>query len=256
MATALATGISAAHPNLFSISVFDPQAGAINQFSDEVSPHANVTAADSNQQLMDQSDVVFIAVKPQIIRAALESITVPKNCLIVSVVAGVDLVTLQRLLETDRIVRVMPNTPSLIGMGASGFACAAGVTEEERNRIHQYLESLGVAIQVRPDQLDAVTGLSGSGPAYVFQFVQALIDGGVLAGLHRDDARKLALQTVLGATKLILETDQHPAVLIDQVTSPGGTTIHGIKALEETGFRDAVMSAVVAATHRAEELGG
>ncbi|MCL4119845.1 UNVERIFIED_CONTAM: hypothetical protein GTU68_063264 [Idotea baltica] len=148
----------------------------------------------------------------------------------------------------------MPNTPCLIGQAASGYAACEGVSDEDCQLVEQFFGSVGTVVPVAEELIDGVTGLSGSGVAYVYTFIEAMIDGGVLVGLARPAARELVLQTVLGAAALVKETGKHPAELRDQVTSPGGTTIAALKVLEETGLRDAVMSAVQAATDRAKEL--
>jgi len=149
----------------------------------------------------------------------------------------------------------MPNTPCLIGSAACGFAVGGAATDADAQLVQRMLETVGVAMQVPEKLLDAVTGLSGSGPAYVYQFIEALSDGGVRMGLPRDAATRLAAQTVLGAARMVLETGQHPGMLKDAVTSPGGTTIAGLHALEQAGLRAAVMNAVQAATERSIQLG-
>jgi pyrroline-5-carboxylate reductase len=154
-----------------------------------------------------------------------------------------------------RVIRVMPNTPALVGEAASAFTLGKSATAADGELAKKLLSAVGVAFQVKENLLDAVTGLSGSGPAYVYQFIEALSDGGVAAGLPRDIATKLAAQTVLGAAKMVLETGQHPGALKDQVTSPGGTTIEGLHALEKGKLRATVMSAVRAATEKSKKLG-
>jgi pyrroline-5-carboxylate reductase len=149
----------------------------------------------------------------------------------------------------------MPNTPALVGAGASGFTLGKNATAADGELAKTLLSSVGVALPVKESLLDAVTGLSGSGPAYVYQFIEALSDGGVAAGLPRDVATKLAAQTVLGGAKMVLETGQHPGVLKDQVTSPGGTTIEGLHELEKGKLRATVISAVRAATEKSKKLG-
>jgi pyrroline-5-carboxylate reductase len=149
----------------------------------------------------------------------------------------------------------MPNTPALVGAGASAFAPGKSATAADGELAKKLLSAVGLAIQVKEPLLDAVTGLSGSGPAYVYQFIEALSDGGVAAGLPRDVATQLAAQTVLGGAKMVLETGQHPGALKDQVTSPGGTTIEGLHELEKGKLRAAVMSAVRAATEKSKKLG-
>jgi pyrroline-5-carboxylate reductase len=152
-------------------------------------------------------------------------------------------------------IRVMPNTPALIGAGASAFALGKNATANDGEIARSLLSSVGLALQVKENLLDAVTGLSGSGPAYVYQFIEALSDGGVAAGLPRDIATKLAAQTVLGAARMVLETGHHPGHLKDQVTSPGGTTIEGLHELEKGHFRATVISAVRIAADKSKKLG-
>jgi pyrroline-5-carboxylate reductase len=148
----------------------------------------------------------------------------------------------------------MPNTPALVGEGASAYALGGTATEDDAKLVEKILSGVGLAVRVKESLLDAVTGLSGSGPAHVFTVIEALADGGVLMGLPRDLALKLAAQTVIGAAKMVRETGEHPAVLRDQVASPGGTTIAAIEALEDGGLRSALISAVRAATERSREL--
>jgi pyrroline-5-carboxylate reductase len=154
-----------------------------------------------------------------------------------------------------RIVRVMPNTPCLVGASAAAFSAGPSATAEDKATIQCLMQAVGTAVELPEHLLDAVTGLSGSGPAYVFVLIEALADGGVKAGLPRNVAQSLAAQTVFGAAKMVLETGQHPAALKDAVASPAGTTIAGLAALERGGFRAAAMEAVVSAADRAKELG-
>ena len=211
----------------------------------------------TNREVVEQSEVVFLAVKPQIFtEIAAELAEVPKSDkLIVSILAGVRLSSLCRQLSSQRIVRVMPNTPSLVGCGAAAFALGSGATREDSDRVDRLLRSVGVAFEVEERLLDAVTGLSGSGPAYVYAMIEALSDGGVRVGLPRKTATALAAQTVLGAAQMVLSASEHPAVLRERVTSPGGTTIAGLQVLERRGLRSALIDAVEAATRRSEELG-
>jgi pyrroline-5-carboxylate reductase len=212
---------------------------------------------DHNSELHD-SDVLFLAVKPQQMPGVLEELAghLDDSTLVVSVAAGVTLATItQALGENVRVVRVMPNTPCLVGAGASAFALGGTATTTDGELVRQMLQTVGIAVAVPEAQLDAVTGLSGSGPAYVYQIIEALSDGGVRVGLPRSVATLLAAQTVLGAAKMVLQTGEHPGTLKDAVASPGGTTIAGLHTLERAGLRGALIDAVQAATDRSRELG-
>ncbi len=255
MATALARGFVNAElifPK--DIIASDPYETARQHFAAEVG--APVTA--NNADVAAAATVLILATKPDQVAAALAEIHphFTSRHLLISIAAGVTLAKLQHALPTGaRVIRVMPNTPALIGAAASAYAAGQHATPEDAALAGKLLSAVGLALPVKESLLDAVTGLSGSGPAYVYQFIEALSDGGVAAGLPRDTATRLAAQTVLGAAKMILETGQHPAVLKDQVTSPGGTTIEGIHELEKGALRGAVMNAVRAATERSKKLG-
>jgi pyrroline-5-carboxylate reductase len=212
----------------------------------------------SNSDVLKFANVLILATKPDQVPTALAEIreNFTANHLLISIAAGVTLSKLENLLPAGaRVIRVMPNTPALVGAAASAFALGKFATAADGELAKRLLSAVGVALQVKESWLDAVTGLSGSGPAYVYQFIEALSDGGVAAGLPRDIATKLAAQTVLGAAKMVLETGQHPGALKDQVTSPGGTTIEGLHALEKGKLRATVMSAVRAATEKSKKLG-
>jgi len=211
-----------------------------------------------NNPVVEQSDVIFLAVKPQVMAEVLLELKplVTGKHLIVSVAAGVTLTQLAALLGNKvRLVRVMPNTPILVGAGAAGFCLGPKATFEDADLVQRILGTLGKAIEVPERLMDAVTGLSASGPAYVSVIIESLADGGVRAGLTREIASQLAMQTVYGTAKMLLETGLHPAMLKDMVASPGGTTIAGLHALERGGLRCALMDAVTAASQRASELG-
>ncbi len=211
-----------------------------------------------NQQVAARSDCIFLAVKPQQMAAALGGMAgrLSQQHLLVSVAAGVPLAALARLVGGGpRLVRVMPNTPCLIGQGASAYCLGPGATAADGELVGRLLAAVGRAVEVEEKLLDAVTGLSGSGPAFVYLMIEALSDGGVRMGLPRDIALTLAAQTVRGAAELVIASGDHPAVLKDQVASPGGTTLAGLYALETAGVRGALMAAVEAATLRSIELG-
>ena len=208
-----------------------------------------------SRTLVGACQVVVLAVKPGMVPAVGKEIAVglaPKH-LVISIAAGVSLAALQEALGTDRLVRVMPNTPARVGAGASAYCTGAGATDEDAALVEEMLGAVGICVRVEEKHMDAVTGLSGSGPAYVYLVIEALSDGGVRMGLPRDVATRLAAQTVLGAAKMVLETGQHPGQLKDQVATPGGTTIEGLHALEGAGVRRAFMDAVVAATEKAKK---
>lgn len=204
-------------------------------------------------------DVVLLCTKPQDARSALKALSEAngaKPMLVISVAAGVSLSALEgEVSECVRVVRAMPNTPALVGKGAAGFCLGSRATAEDADTTSCLLEAVGMAVQVPEYLMDAVTGLSGSGPAYVYLLIEALADGGLKQGLARADAIRLAAQTVYGAASMVIETGQHPALLKDMVTSPGGTTIAGLAALEKHGFRAALIDAVAAASQKAAELG-
>jgi pyrroline-5-carboxylate reductase len=217
-----------------------------------------IKVSADNRVLCDFADIVVLAVKPQIVDPVAREIAekLGDAKLLVSVAAGVPLSRLEGNLQpAARVARVMPNIPCVAGAGASAYAGGTHATAADLERVGAILNSFGIGLAVEEKYLDAVTGLSGSGPAYVFVFIEALADGGVQAGLSRDVALKLALQTVYGAARMGIESNKHLAELRDEVTSPGGTTIAGLYALERKGFRGAVMDAVVDATRRSQELG-
>lgn len=218
-----------------------------------------IAVTADNRQVCRQSDIVVLAVKPQVFEPVLSGIRedLTSRHLLISIVAGVPLSRLEALLLPGvPLVRVMPNTPALIGLGASALAGGSNAQGEHLLMAQAVLAAAGVAEVVSESYLDAVTGLSGSGPAYVYLFIEAMIDAGVREGLPRDLARKLTLQTVIGAAEMVRQTGNHPAVERDKVTSPGGTTIAGVEALEAGGLRAACYAAVSAATRRSRELGG
>jgi len=224
----------------------------------ELAKEKGINAFHNNQDVCRlATDAIILAVKPNNIPEACEDLCkVPSEALVISIAAGITLDALEGALPNRRVVRVMPNTPCLVGEAASAFASGKRVTPEDKEIVMAIFGAVGIALEVEEKLLDAVTGLSGSGPAYVFQFIEALSDGAVRAGLPRKVALQLAAQTVKGAAEMVLQTGTHPAVLKDGVTSAGGTTIAGIEALEKGGFRSATISAVLAATKRSMQLAG
>ncbi|CQR74605.1 Pyrroline-5-carboxylate reductase [Sporomusa ovata DSM 2662] len=220
------------------------------------STFAIATTPDS-QEIIKQSDIVFLTVKPQVIANVIDTIAplVPKTTIVVSVAAGVTIATLQSKLAEVPIIRVMPNTPVAVGEGISAMALGKYATKAISDPVAEVFASVGRVVTVSEDSMDAVTGLSGSGPAYAFVLIDALADAGVRVGLPRQTSILLAAQTLMGAAKMVLETNEHPAKLRDMVTSPGGTTIAGVHVLEQKGVRAALIDAVVAATERSREMG-
>lgn len=217
-----------------------------------------VTVAEDSSCLTD-CEVVILAVKPQVLPGLLKSNRphFSKKQLVISIAAGISLGVLESSLEgcDCRVIRVMPNTPALISEGAAALCGGSRASETDLETAGSIFAAVGKSVILKEAEMDAVTGLSGSGPAYVFSFIEALIDGGVKVGLNRDVAEVLVLQTVLGSVKLAIETGRHPADLRAMVTSPGGTTIAGLHEMEKAGFQGILMDAVEAATRRSRELG-
>lgn len=217
-----------------------------------------IRASFDNVAAAKDAEVIVLCVKPQALDKLLTQIapSIDRSKLIISVAAGVPIAAIERRLGAGaRIVRSMPNTPSLVGAGATAVSAGEHATEEDLQLATAMFESVGLTTVVDEYQLDAVTGLSGSGPAYIFLIIEALSDAGVKVGLSRHQSLKLAAQTVLGSAKLLLETNAHPGQLKDQVTSPGGTAIAGLHTLEAGGLRTTLIDAVEAATNRARQLG-
>jgi pyrroline-5-carboxylate reductase len=213
---------------------------------------------DDNTMVAKRSDVLFLAVKPQQMALVAGELAgkISAEKLVVSIAAGVRLKRLCDWLgEETRLVRVMPNTPCLIGQGACGYSLGEKATDSDGELIGKLLSAVGTAWQVDEKMLDAVTGLSGSGPAFVYVIIEALSDAGVRVGLPRQIASALAIQTVKGAVEMVLATGEHPAVLKDRVASPGGTTIAGLQVMEAGALRATLIAAVEAAAKRSVELG-
>lgn len=255
MATALAKGfVRAGLVTPKQILASDTSEAACAAFAKEVG--ARTTAF--NPDVARFAEVLILAVKPDQVRAVLGEIrdAVGEKHLLISIAAGVPLARLEEAIGAGvRLIRVMPNTPALVGASASAFAAGKGALPQDAELAHKLLASVGTTVQLKESFLDAVTGLSGSGPAYVYMIIEALSDGGVAAGLPRDVATKLAAQTVLGSAKMVLETGLHPGALKDMVTSPGGTTIEGLHELEKGKLRGTLISAVRAATEKSKKLG-
>ena len=255
MATALAKGfLQAKLVGAKQLIASDISPDALKAFARDTG--AKTTA--SNREVAGFAQVLILAVKPDQVSSVLAEVrdSFSQKQLLISIAAGVPLSKLEQALgNAARLVRVMPNTPALIGQSATGFALGKAALREDAALALKLFSAVGIAFELKESLLDAVTGLSGSGPAYVYLFIEALSDGGVAAGLPRDVATRLAAQTVLGGAKMLLDTGQHPGALKDMVTSPGGTTIEGVHELEKAKFRGAVMSAVRAAAEKSRRLG-
>jgi len=255
MAVALARGFIRAHlVEPAQIIAGDPVAAARTAFAQETA----AKVANSNREVVQSARVIILAVKPDQVSSVLAEVRehFTADHLLVSIAAGVPIAKLEGSLAAGaRVIRVMPNTPALVGESATAFAPGKSATSADAELSRKLFSAVGAALPVKESLLDAVTGLSGSGPAYVYQFIEALSDGGVAAGLPRDVATKLAAQTVLGSARMVLETGQHPGALKDMVTSPGGTTIEGLHELEKGKLRGTVISAVRAATEKSRKLG-
>jgi pyrroline-5-carboxylate reductase len=218
----------------------------------------HVKALANNQAAAQQADIVVLSVKPQIISEVLRELSsaVTPDQLIISIAAGIPTAFIASHLGKDqRIIRAMPNTPAQIGMGAIAMCTGGNATRVDLDVAQQLFDAVGISVIVQEHHMDAVTGLSGSGPAYIFLLIEALTDGGVKMGLPRETAQALILQTIIGAGRMVLETGEHPSKLKDMVTSPGGTTIAGLHVLEDKDVRGSLIDAVAAATARSRELG-
>lgn len=254
MATALAQGlIQAGLCTTSQVMASDVDENQRKNFEKETG--AKTTYA--NEDLLKFSDILILAVKPNHVTEVLATIRSGlEKRLLISIAAGVSISSLEDSLDSKaRVVRVMPNTPALVRCGASAYAAGKNVKPEDLEPTEAILNAVGTCYRVPEKMLDAVTGLSGSGPAYIFLVIEALSDGGVEMGLPRDVALKLAAQTVYGAAKLAIDSGKHPGELKDMVTSPGGTTIEGLRALEEGKVRASFMNAVRAATLKSKKLG-
>ncbi|HHT9125227.1 MAG TPA: pyrroline-5-carboxylate reductase [Candidatus Brocadiia bacterium] len=217
-----------------------------------------IKTTQNNKEIVQNADLIILAVKPNTVGGVLKELkdSITKKHLIVSIAAGIPIAFIESSLKPGcRVIRVMPNTPCLVGETAAGFALGTNATEADGKLVSTILSAVGKCFLLDEKLLDTVTGLSGSGPAFVYMVIEALSDGGVKMGLTRDVATKLAAQTVLGSAKMVLESGIHIGELKDFVTSPGGTTIEGIHALEKGGLRTALIDAVEAATLKSRKLG-
>lgn len=254
MAEALIKGLQAGGCPAADILVAEPVT-ARRSFLNE---RYGVTVEADNGTVASACSTLVLAIKPQVAPRVLTDLAgaLKPGQRLISIMAGVTTAAIEKLIPAGcRVVRVMPNTPALVLEGATAIAAGSAAAEEDLALTRRIFELVGKTCQVDEKLLDAVTGLSGSGPAYVLTFIEALSDAGVKNGLPRDVATALAAQTVFGTAKLLLESHDHPAILREKVTSPGGTTIAGLHSLEQAGFRGTIMNAVDAATARSRELG-
>lgn len=254
MATAIIGGILAkgmAKPE--DIIGFDKFEGA----RENAKSRFSITVAEDNSQTAQMSDILFLAVKPQFFPDVLDELKgkISKETLVVSIAAGKTIEFLEEGISSKhKIIRCMPNTPALVGEGCTGVCYNKQVTDEELESVLTLLNSFGKAYKITENMMDAVVAVSGSSPAYVFMFIEAMADGAVKAGMPRNQAYEFAAQAVLGSAKMVLETGKHPAELKDMVCSPAGTTIEAVKVLEEKGLRGAVMEAMEACIKRNKQL--
>ena len=254
MAEAIIKGLLIGGVPVAHLAVAEPSQARGTVLSDRY----GIRVLSDNAALFEESDTVILAVKPQVSGAALKGVAAasPAGKLVISIMAGVKSSAIESMLGAGaRVVRVMPNTPALVLAGASAISRGSLASDEDLTLTRRIFDLVGTTCLVDEKLLDAVTGLSGSGPAYVLTFIEALSDAGVKHGLTREVATALAAQTVYGTAKLLLETREHPAVLKGNVASPGGTTIAGMHSLEQDGFRAATMNAVEVAVAKSKELG-
>jgi len=247
---------------LISQKIYQPTEVIVGEKSaerrDYLAQQYGVSVTDDNQVVAQQVSTLLLAIKPQVfaaVTAELAASPLASAPLIISILAGVSLSQLETAFPQLPVIRAMPNTPATVGAGMTAFTSGSLASARDKQTAQQLFSAVGEVVEVSETLMDAVTGLSGSGPAYVALLVEALSDGGVAAGLPRALATQLALQTVRGTVQLLQETKIHPAELKDRVTSPGGTTIAGVTELERGGFRAALMAAVQAAAERSQELG-
>lgn len=255
MGAAFARGIiSSGLVNAENITLVDIDEDKLNKIKNEL----GVTVSPDAVSAIEDAEAVLLAVKPGIVKIALTGIrnVIKPGQLVISIAAGVKIESIESELPAGiGVVRAMPNTPCQIGAGAIGFSRGSVVSDSQVEIAKNIFSAVGISFEVPEKLLNAVTGLSGSGPAYIYVLIEALSDAGVRVGLPRDVSLQLSAQTVMGAARMVIESGEHPGMLKDQVTSPGGTTIAGVDALEKAGFRSALIEAVKAAASRSEELG-
>ncbi|HEY4239208.1 MAG TPA: pyrroline-5-carboxylate reductase [Kofleriaceae bacterium] len=226
---------------------------------DELAKQYGIHVTTDNREVARRAQLLVLSVKPQILDKVLREVgpAMQPGTLVISIAAGIDTETIEAALPVEgvRVIRTMPNTPALVGAGATAISAGTHASEADLATARAIFDAVGISVVLDESHLDAVTGLSGSGPAYIFLILEALADAGVKVGLSRRNAQRLAAQTVMGSAKMLLDTDEHPGRLKDMVTSPGGTAIAGLHTLEEGGLRTTLINAVETATKRARELG-
>ncbi|MFQ5698852.1 MAG: pyrroline-5-carboxylate reductase [Myxococcota bacterium] len=251
MAEAILRGLIAAGSDPQALIAADP----LPERRELLARSLGIRTTDEGAEVVRAVELVVIAVKPQQLEAALGGLPQEPRPLYLSIVAGARVARLRQLLPPGaRVVRSMPNTPALVGTGASALATGSGASDADLERASRVLEAVGLVVRVPEPELDAVTGLSGSGPAYVYRVLEGLVEGGVREGLSSQTARILAVQTVLGAARMLEATREEPAQLREKVSSPGGTTLAGLAVLEERGLHEALVAAIRAAAARSREL--
>lgn len=254
MAEALIKGIL--NSNLLAsenLYISDPKIKRVEELKEKY----DLKIAKDNHELVKKVDYIILAVKPKIVAKVLSKVgrEITDGHQLFSIAAGITIASIEKHLQDNiAVIRLMPNTPALIGEGATAYSLGHYADDKDAQVVEKIFNAVGVVLQVEEDLMDAVTALSGSGPAYIYLIIEALTDAGVNVGLPREIASKLTLETILGATKTVLEGDKHPAKLKDMVTSPGGTTITALKKLEEGGVRAALYQAVEAATKKSKDL--
>ena len=252
MATAIAAGV--VNKNIFSpdqILASDISLESLSAFNKACSGD---TCSD-NDKVVNECPVIILAIKPQVAETVCSTLNLPADTHIISIAAGLKIDSLKKWLKTDRVTRVMPNTPLMVGKGASAYCCSPAISEEEQQMVEKIFGSAGIIHRVQEKDIDAVTGVSGSGPAYVFEFIQALADAGVANGLSPEAALELAVQTVSGAAEMVALKMGTPDELRDAVTSPNGTTYAALQVFKQKEFRKLIDDAVDAAVQRSIELG-
>ena len=252
MATAIAAGI--VNKNIFS----SQEILASDISEDSLEAFSKACGADTctdNSKVTSECQTIILAVKPQVAESVCSSLNLPKNAHIISIAAGLKIASLQKWLKTDKITRVMPNTPLMVGKGASAYCCSSAISSDEQELVEKIFGSAGIIHKVEEKDIDAVTGVSGSGPAYVFEFIQALTNAGIENDLSPEASLELAVQTVAGAAEMVARKMGTPDELRDAVTSPNGTTYAALQVMKQKNFRQLISDSVDAAVKRSIELG-